>query len=158
TADTSQDALRATSIVGLQLTDLVDESDCGQVVLLLDCCYSGAVTKGDVNSELQVIENAQGFYIMTATTDTKPARETELLRGGEVMGRFTAALVSGIESGAADLGRKGEILLSDLRNYLGKVVTGQTPQFFDRRASGDPLISHSPATAAAPIEARIRRL
>jgi hypothetical protein len=57
------------------------------------------------------------------------------------MGRFTAALVNGIESGAADRGRKGKILFSDLRHYLGQVIIGSTPQFFDRRASGDPLIS-----------------
>ena len=154
TADTQQDALRATSIPARHLTELVEESDCGQVILLLDCCYSGAVdAKGDVSSELRVVDNAQGFYIMTATTATKPARETELAPGGAVMGRFTAALVNGIESGAADQSRKGKILLSDLRHYLGRVATGSTPQFFALRASGDPLISLSPATAATPVEA-----
>jgi Caspase domain/Sel1 repeat len=147
TANTRQDSLRATSIPAHHLTDLVRESYCGQVVLLLDCCYSGAVTKGDVSSELQLIEDAQGFYIMTATTAMKSARETELQPGGVVMGCFTAALVSGIESGAADQGRKGKILLSDLRHHLGRVVTGQTPQFFDYRASGDPVISLSPRSS-----------
>jgi hypothetical protein len=149
TADTRQDALRATSIPARHLTDLVEESDCGQVILLLDCCYSGAVdARGDVSSELQVIDNAQGFYILTATTSTRSAREIELVSGGAVMGRFTAALVKGIESGAADLSCNGTILLSDLRHYLEQVLTGQTPQFFARRANGDPLISLSPATAA----------
>jgi uncharacterized caspase-like protein len=151
TADTREDARLTSSIPARHLTHLVEANDCGQVVLILDCCYSGAVDsglRGDVSSELQVIDDAQGFCIMTATTSTKPARETQLVTGGAVMGRFTAALVNGIESGAADLGRKGKILLSDLRHHLGRVVTGQTPQFFDRRASGDPLISLSPATVA----------
>jgi uncharacterized caspase-like protein len=54
TADTSQGALLATSIPPRNLRDLVEESDCDQVVLLLDCCYSGAVDglRGDVSSEL----------------------------------------------------------------------------------------------------------
>ena len=59
-----------------------------------------------------------------------------------------------LESGAADLERKGKILLSDLRRHLGQVVTGQTPQFFPE-ASGDPLISFSPATATPLIDAGV---
>jgi hypothetical protein len=148
TADTHQSAVRATSIPTRHLRDLVEESDCDQVVLLLDCCYSGAVDdglRGDLGSELKIMENAHGFYIITASTGMQTARETALSRD-VVMGQFTAALVNGIESGAADRVRKGKILLSDLRDYLGHVAIGSTPQFFDRRASGDPFISFSPLT------------
>jgi hypothetical protein len=158
TADTHQSALRATSIPARDLRDLVEESDCDQVVLLLDCCYSGAVDdglRGDPGSELRVVEDAHGFYIMTASTAMQAARETAPLPDGMVMGRFTAALVAGIESGAADQGRKGKILLSDLRRHLEEMVTGSTPQFFARRASGDPLISFSPATAAPLLDAEV---
>jgi HEAT repeat protein len=153
TADTREDALRSTSIPTRHLRDLVEESHCDQVVLILDCCYSGAVDdglRGDVGSELHVVDDAHGFYIMTASTAIQAARETAPLRSGAVMGRFTAALVEGIESGAADQGRKGKIFLSDLRHYLRQMVIGSTPQFFDRRATGDPLICLSPA-AAAPL-------
>jgi hypothetical protein len=156
TAETRDDALRATSIPARYLTELVEESDCGSVILLLDCCYSGAVDiglRGDISSELQAISDAQGFYIITASNKTQIARETELVPGGSVMGRFTAALVNGMESGSADRERKGKILLSDLRHYLGQVVTGQTPQFFARRAIGDPLISLSPVTAVPLLDA-----
>jgi TPR repeat protein len=156
TVDTRHGALLATSIPALNLRNLVEESDCTQVVLLLDCCYSGAVEDGlrggDLDSQLHVIENARGFYILTATSDMQTAKETELVFADVVMGRFTAALVDGIESGDADPGRKGQILLSDLRRYLEKVVKGQTPQFFARKASGDPIISFSPATAAPLLE------
>jgi HEAT repeat protein len=83
------------------------------------------------------------------------AREA-LCRGDVVMGGFTAALVNGIKSGAADRNRKGKILLSDLSHYLRQVDIGSTPQFYARKASGDPLISFSPATAT-PL-ARLWRL
>jgi len=157
TADTREGALQATSIPARHLTDLVNQSDCDQVVLLLDCCYSGAVDdgRGDLGSEMHIIEDARGFYILTASTDQQTAKETESLADHKVMGRFTAALVEAIESGAADAERKGRILLSDLRRHLGQVVSGQTPQFFARRASGDPLISLSPATAAPLLDATI---
>ena len=154
TADTREGALQATSIPARHLTDLVNQSDCDQVVLMLDCCYSGAVDdlRGDVASEMHVLEDARGFYILTASTETQTAKEAEPRADGTVMGRFTAALVDAIESGAADAGRKGRILLSDLRRHLEQAVTGQTPQFFARRASGDPLICLSPTTAAPLLD------
>jgi hypothetical protein len=34
-------------------------------------------------------------------------------------------------------------------------VSGSTPQFFARRASGDPLISFSPTTAAPLLDAEV---
>ena len=127
TRNTLTDALRSTSILARHLRELVEQSDCDQVLLLLDCCYSGAVDdgqRGDVGSELHIVNDAHGFYILTASTSMQSARETALLSNGVVMGRFTAALVTGIESGAADQGHKGKILFYDLRDYLGHVVTG----------------------------------
>ena len=156
--DTRQSALLATSIRSNHLYDLVDDSNCDQVVLLLDCCYSGAVgvgLRGDVNSALQIVNEARGSYTITATTDMQSAREMALGPDGVVMGRFTAALVDGIVSGAADRQSKGKILLSDLRQYLGRVEIGSDPQFFDRRASGDPLISLSPATKAPLLDPEV---
>ena len=155
TSNTRPNTLLTTSILTHHLRDLVGASDSNQVLMLLDCCYSGAVDHGlraDVGSELQVVQEARGFYIITASTGMQAAREMAPMPGGVVMGRFTAALVNGIESGDADRGRKGKIMLSDLRHYLGQVATGSTPQFFDRNASGDPLISHSPATAAPLLD------
>jgi hypothetical protein len=71
------------------------------------------------------------------------------------MGRFTAALVSGIESGAADGNRTGKVFLSDLRRYLERVVTGQAPKFFARNASGDPLISLNPLTPSPVLDSGV---
>jgi uncharacterized caspase-like protein len=103
TVNTRQSALIATSIPARHLSELVEHSDCDQVVLLLDCCYSGAVgIRGDVESELRIAENARGFYIITASSQMQAAREEEPAAGGVVMGRFTAALVAGIENGIAD--------------------------------------------------------
>jgi caspase domain-containing protein len=158
TASTRATALQATSIPALDIKRLVDQSDCDQVVLLLDCCYSGALDDlrgADVASEMRVIEDAQGFYILTASTGLQAAREEASVSGGAVMGKFTHALVDGIETGASDVARKGRIMLSDLRQHLEKVVSGQTPQYFARQAHGDPLISLSPSTAAPLLDPAI---
>jgi hypothetical protein len=166
TADTCEGAaLNTTSIQARLLREVVEDSDCGQVVLILDCCYSGAVDlRGDVRSALQQVGEARGFHIVTATTSMQAAREAASEPGGKVLGKFTAALAYGIESGAADHVSKGKIYLSDLRRYLGRVAIGSTPQFFDRRASGDPLISLNPAAifpltdqTVSPRLAQVRR-
>jgi uncharacterized caspase-like protein len=130
------------------LHEAVSESACKEVVLLLDCCYSGAVEqglKGDdvVNSQLRAIQTA-GFFTLTASTSIQSASETETDHHGRVMGRFTAAIVDGIQSGGADLYQKGEIRLTDLKAHIERTIRGQTPQFFAHAGSGDPLVSYNP--------------
>ena len=74
------------------------------MVLLLDCCYSGAAagdTRGDVESQLRSLQDASGFYILTASSEIQTAGESEEERDGVVMGRFTAAIVDGLERPAA---------------------------------------------------------
>lgn len=158
TANTRKDALISTSIDTGQLRSIISNSNNNQTILILDCCYSGAVGetwRSSVSDELQNVVSAGGFSIITASTSVQVARETKSLADGRVMGRFTAALVGGIENGAADTSGNGEILLSDLRRYLARTITGQTPQFFDLGAFGDPLISRSPATAMLLLPADI---
>lgn len=160
TADTKATALYSTSIPASHLREMVDASDCGTVVLLLDCCYSGAATnlRGDVESELRSLQSASGLYILTASSEFETAREgeagtareSEVEASGVIMGKFTAALVDGINSGAADRDKDGEIKLQDLVDHVRATLRGQKPQYFAARAGGDPLISLSPATARLP--------
>lgn len=150
TADTRASALHATSIPARHLRDLVANSDCEAVVLLLDCCYSGAATgdlRGDVASQLRSLQEAAGFYILSASSEIQTAGEMEVNRDGTIMGQFTAAIVDGIESGSADRDHDGQILLYDLVRHVTTTVRHQTPQFLAARGNGDPLIAHSPATA-----------
>ena len=156
TADTRANSLLSTSIPARHLRDLAANSDCDAVVLFLDCCYSGAAagdTRGDVESQLRSLQDASGFYILTASSEIQTAGESEEERDGVVMGRFTAAIVDGLETGSADRDRDGEISLYDLVRHVKTVVKHQTPQFLAARASGDPLIARSPSTAAPLLDA-----
>jgi uncharacterized caspase-like protein len=155
TANTREKALHTTSIPAWSLHSLVKDSGCGQVVLLLDCCYSGSVShglRGTINDQLRLLQNAAGFYILTASTGIQAAGETETESSGKVMGRFTAAIVDGIKSGDADHNRDGQISLLEIKQHLEATVHGQTPQFFAHAGSGDPFISFSPATSAPILD------
>jgi uncharacterized caspase-like protein len=158
TADTRAMALHATSIPARHVRDLVANSDCDSVVLLLDCCFSGAATqdlRGDVASQLRSLQDASGFYILSASSEIQTAGEVETERGGRMMGRFTAAIVEGLADGRADQDRDGRILLYDVVRHVQASVRHQTPQFLAARGSGDPLIAHSPATARPLIDPSI---
>lgn len=155
TADTRAGTLLSTSIPARHLRDLAANSDCDAVVLFLDCCYSGAAAgdlRGDVESQLRSLQDASGFYILTASSEIQTAGEAEENRNGIVMGRFTAAIVDGIETGNADRDRDGQIFLYDIVRHVKAVVKKQTPQFLAAKASGDPLIAMSPSTAAPLLD------
>jgi uncharacterized caspase-like protein len=160
TAETRAAALRSTSIPVSELKELVAQSQAGSVVLLLDCCFSGAIGKefrGGVDDQLALMRDAQGLHILTAATGLQTARERDADSGGNVMGAFTRVIVDGISSGAADRDGDGEILLSDLRRHLQETIRGQTPKYFAHDASGDPRIARARAPETRE-QNRLRRL
>lgn len=145
-ANTTSRLLYSTSVPGFQLSELVAQSRCESVILLLDCCYSGAIGKsfsrGDTASQMVSMVQSSGLHILTASTGTQTAAELEQEVGGLVMGRFTHAIVDGIASGSGDRNKDNLVSLSDLRIHLSDVIKGQTPQYWAKNASGDdPVIS-----------------
>ncbi|MBR0679076.1 caspase family protein [Roseomonas eburnea] len=160
TADTEEEALYATSIPAQNLRDMVDHARADCTVLLLDCCYSGAFGghRGDVSSEIaSLAREASGLYVLTASTAVQTAKEGETIAGGITLGRFTAAIVGGIENGTADRDGDGRISLSDLNRHLRDTLREQTPQFWAQEASGDPVIARV-RILETPEEKRLRRL
>jgi hypothetical protein len=161
TAETRAAALRSTSIPVSELKELVAQSRAASVVLLLDCCFSGAIGKefirGGVDDQLALMKDAQGLHILTAATGLQAARERDADSGGTMMGAFTRVIVDGISSGAADRDGDGEIKLTDLRRHLQETLRGQTPKYFAHDASGDPRIARArpPETRE---QKRLRRL
>jgi hypothetical protein len=168
TANTRQVALRSTAIPIWSLHEAIQASRCNQAVLVLDCCYSGAASsglRGALDGQLRAVQRAAGFYILTSSTSIQTSAEGEEERDGKMMGRFTGAIVEGIESGNADRVLRGHILLSDLKDYVERTVRGQTPQYFVHQGSGDPLISWNPAAPErdhtvirAPRSGRVREI
>ena len=162
TAETRESALRATSIPASELTALLGQPGPGSVVLLLDCCFSGAIGKeffrGSTTDELRMlVQDASGLHIITATTGTQTARERESEDGGLVMGAFTRQLVVGLRSGVADRNGDGLVTLSDLEQHLVATVRGQSPRRTTHDASGDPLIAKA-RPLRSPEEKRLERL
>jgi hypothetical protein len=106
------------------------------VVLLLDCCYSGAFGQGvsiRAGEDARVLDNfaqaGRGRAVITASTAMEYAFE-----GGELMedrhqgpSVFTGVIVEGLRTGDADLDQDGRISLKELYTYVSEQVEKRNP-------------------------------
>ena len=141
-ADTELDDLTVTAIPADLLNRLVNRSPSRRIILVLDCCFSGAISRtvtyrgqdevpvGDYFSQA-----GEGLVIMTASKAEEYAWEPSLqavpTRDNPSHSVFSQALITGLGTGAADLNGDGEISFDELYTYVHARVaatgTAQTP-------------------------------
>jgi molecular chaperone DnaK len=133
-SDTEKEYVASTAIDSTFINDQIDTTRSNRVVLLLDCCYSGAFTRGfqprtganDVDIGEQF--NGTGRVVITASTSLQFSYETETLsREPAQPSVFTGAMVAGLTSGDADLDHDGWISVDDLYTYIYTAVKAQKP-------------------------------
>ncbi len=144
--NTEVDFLEATALPTAQLYDYVHDSYCNRVVVILDCCYGGAVgnvmTRSTVDDQLQQVSGGRGIYVLTASTATQTAQEKE----GDRYGVFTKHLIQGIQTGQADLDQDGWIGVDELYRYAHRAVlqeSSQEPTRWGLGARGEIRIARS---------------
>jgi uncharacterized caspase-like protein len=120
TKDTIVDMLDATSIPIEIIRNYLEVSKTNRVILILDCCYSGAVgitftrVRGGVDNQLQLLANeCRGIYIMTSSTAFQVALEKE----SENYGAFTKHFINGIREYQA-ANKEGNVTLDSLYSYI----------------------------------------
>jgi hypothetical protein len=159
--DTDLSVLGATAIPASFVNDLLADSHSRRVVLILDCCYSGAFARGTgvrSGSEVLIADEfgaGSGRIVLTASSATEYAFEgTELTQSEGQPSAFTGALVGGLESGAADLDADGEITIDELYDYTYRTVRettpGQAPMKWSFGVEGNLVIARSVRPAALP--------
>lgn len=161
-ADTQLELLEATGVSASFVNQAMSRSRAGRIVLLLDCCYAGAFTRGmvpraagpvDVNERL----GGRGRAVMTASSALQYAFEGTSLAdgGGEDPGPsvFTSALVRGLATGEADRDLDGIITFDELYAYVHDEVTHanphQTPKKWTFDVDGDLQIAQRVAPPAS---------
>jgi hypothetical protein len=145
--DTVLDALEASSIRIGEIKDFLDASKCKQVMLFLDCCYSGAVGKdfvarSAVDDQLQIAAESAGICIMSASNAVQIALES----AEQGLGVFTRHVIEGIKSGAADQNGDGLVTFDELYDYVQKRVIAdghQRPQRWAFQAEGSLVLARS---------------
>jgi len=146
TTNTSLDTLRSTSLPVSFVKSVIDDCRSDQVVLMLDCCFSGAAGKSfggirsTVEDQLSATRGA-GLHILTSSTAIETSKEREHDQSGEVLGNFTRCIVEGIRSGDADMDNDSRITLSDLHTYMERRIRGQSPKYWGFDTSGEIVIA-----------------
>jgi hypothetical protein len=156
--DTRLDRLGATGVESAWVLDQLEHCRARRQVLILDCCFSGAFAQGakgeaDLGLQDRLQGQGRGRVVLTASTATEYSFEGKptdaAIPGGSV---FTAALVQGLRTGAADLDRDGHVSVDDAYAYVFDQVqaagAAQTPQRWLYGAEGRILLARSPAGAA----------
>jgi len=134
TSNTRHRRLRATTIPASFVSDLMEASASRRVVLLLDCCFSGAFSRGlspraTAHVGLDHLMG-RGTAIITASTAMEYAFESgggaAHHLGGARPSLFTGALVEGLSTGGADLDADGLISVDELYDFVYERVREQT--------------------------------
>lgn len=163
--DTELSTLSATGIRAGFINELLAETHSRRVVLILDCCYSGAFARGVLpRSGVQVevgdeLGAGSGRVVLTASSATEYAFD-----GGSLAwsygqpSAFTGALVEGLETGAADLNEDGEITIDELYEYVRRRIRettpGQTPRRWILDEDGSLVLARSQRPAVLPESIR----
>jgi len=157
TADTELAHLDATAIPSDFVNRQMTRSRSRRIVLLLDCCYSGAFASGLIaragnRVDLRERFDGRGRVVLTASSAMEYAFEGDELSGAPTPSVFTSALVRGLETGAADRNRDGWVSVDELYDYafdeVRKITPSQTPGKWTFDVQGDLYLAHS---SLAPV-------
>ena len=165
THDTKSNLLESSSIPADYLNKLMDNSKSRRIVLILDCCYSGAFATGRSKGAVGVSVNTKkvfegtgyGRVVLTASDAVQLAWEGEKIEGIPVCSVFTKFLVQGLSTGAADLSQDGKITVDELYQYVHQQIDKldsdkpQTPQKWSFRQEGELVIAHNPNLTVSPV-------
>jgi branched-chain amino acid transport system substrate-binding protein len=121
-ANTNKARLGSTGISARWVTEQMDQSRSQRIVLLLDCCYSGAFSGGLRRRSSDVEEISEQFrgrgrVVITASDKLEYAYGSE----------FTNAVIRGLETGAADLDGDGQVAVGELYDYVYEQVRQKSP-------------------------------
>src|SRR6266511_4408153 len=125
TTNTQLSYLGSTAVSAEFVREQMDKSDSRRIVLILDCCYSGAFARGtrlkaaDRRIEIKERFDGHGRAVLTASSAMEYAFE---LPGGKTSGNdepsiYTSVLVKGLETGSADLNQDGIVTVQELADY-----------------------------------------
>ncbi len=152
TTNTKRNRLASTAIPADWVNEQIGRCRSNRVILLLDCCYSGAFARGVKGDPIVAIKerfDGKGRVVLTASNAIEYSFEGEEVSGLGRPSVFTGALVHGLRTGEADRGGDGLIDVDELYEYVyGKVrevAPNQTPSKWALGVEGELYIARSRA-------------
>lgn len=129
--DTGGELIESTAIPASFIRQTMDDSQCENKVVILDCCFSGTIKDDysvkntvDIKAEL----GGSGRIILASSNSVDyPFKEDKELSF------YTTALLEGIETGDADIDKDGWVDFKELHEYIDKkleAIPNMIPQFY----------------------------
>ena len=151
-ANTKLSRLKATGLPAALVKELVEHTRSRRVVLLLDCCYSGAfgafAPKGGGGVEVTERLGGHGRAVITASSGMEYSFEqSQLAMDAGVRSVFTDSMVRGLRTGAADTDGDGLVSVDELYDWVYAEVRRVTPSQTPRMVSdleGELYLATSP--------------
>ena len=153
--DTRKDRLGSTGVEAAWVLDQLEHCRARRQVLILDSCFSGAFAHGakgeaDLGLQDRFLGQGRGRVVLTASAATEYSFEGDPTDAAVPAGSvFTAALVRGLRTGAADTDHDGHVSVDDAYAYVFDQVqaagAAQTPQRWLYGAEGQILLARNPA-------------
>jgi branched-chain amino acid transport system substrate-binding protein len=137
TRDTGRDQKgnfsRATALAATKLQEYITDSHSKRQIIILDCCFSGALVQGmPIKGEFNIQEElgGKGRAILTSSSPSEYSFESD----NKDLSIYTKYLVEGIETGAADKDGDQLISVNELHEYASERVKeaapAMTPKFY----------------------------
>ncbi|MEH2362252.1 caspase family protein [Nostoc sp.] len=126
--NTQGQLIKSTAVPASFIHNIMSESRSKRLVIILDCCFSGAFAEGwsakdDGSVNIQAELGCEGRVVLTSSTSTQYSFQQE----GANLSTYTRYLVEGIETGAADLDNDGVVSVDELHEYAKKKVKEAAP-------------------------------
>ncbi|MCZ8128702.1 MAG: caspase family protein [Microcystis sp. LE19-114.1B] len=145
---------RATALAATKLQEYITDSHSKRQIIILDCCFSGALVQGmPIKGEFNIQEElgGKGRAILTSSSPIEYSFESE----DNDLSIYTKYLVEGIETGAADKDGDQLISVNELHEYASERVKeaapAMTPKFYLSLEGDDTIyLARSPLAANDP--------
>ena len=164
--DTERAILAGTAIEASYVTTRMDRSASKRLVLVLDCCHSGAFGYGAKAAQGATVGTATAFegtgrgrVVLTATDSTQYAWEGDQVLGEVENSLFTHYMIEGLRTGAADRDEDGLITIDELYDYVYEHVLNDTPKQTPGKwafgQQGEIVIAHNAAASRSKLPPEI---
>jgi tetratricopeptide (TPR) repeat protein len=142
------------AVAASYLHDRINDSSSHRQVIILDCCFSGAIAQGmtvkdDGLVDLQASLGGRGRAILTSSTSIEYSFGANGIgHRDKKLSVYTHYLVKGIETGTADIDGDGYISVEELHEYVSgqvkKAALAMTPKFYPVEEGYKIILAKSP--------------
>ena len=144
-----------TAIPGSFLKSMISDSLSKRVVVILDCCFSGAFNQGAMSGSIEKIPIRESFdyggsgqVVLTSTDETRLAWEEDPNLPNISHSVFSHFLIQGLKDGSADKDGNGLITADELFEFacenVMRAVPKQRPQKYSFKNTQEIVLAKNP--------------